>query len=388
MITEDVVRAYEDVFKIDNYLHHLVQRIELLNYINPLNIESEKKQFFSSKYSYSPQFKYPKIKFDGYKLHRKLFSQKLEGIEDADIRNLYKDVIYEYSGLIECIETIGLGKKFYYNSLKSFGTPTECDIENAKFILRFDDGDFEEDLLPMYTADDAIAYFEDYAKRYDFEFAIKKSTNISAAAMVLNNQKTLVLRKNHKYSKNQLKVLANHEIGVHLVTTFNALEQPLKIFSNGLPNNVETQEGLAVYSEYMSDCLTINRLKELAYRVIAADSLAKGYSFQATFDLLHNQYKLNRDKAYIITLRIHRGGGFTKDYLYLTGLNKIYNHAKAGNDLNVLLTGKVTLEYKDVIEKMQALGLAKPSKHYTDAYLTNSNSNKNFDFILNSLKLQ
>ncbi len=386
MNTEDVARTYEDLFKIDANLNHLVQKIELLNYINPSNIESEKKLFFSSKYKYEPNFKYPKIKFNGYELHRLFFSQRLENIKDEDIRNLYKDIIYEYSGLIECIETIGQGKKFYYNSLKSFGTPTECDIENAKFILRFDDNDFEEDMLPMYTADDAIAYFEDYSKRYDFDFRIKKSTNISAAAMVLNNQKTLVLRKNHKYSKNQLKVLANHEIGVHMVTTFNAVEQPLKIFSNGLPNNVETQEGLAVYSEYMSDCLTITRLKELAYRVIAADSLAKGYDFQATFDLLHNQYKLNRDKAFSIALRIHRGGGFTKDFLYLTGLNKVYNYAKDGNDLSVLLTGKVTLEYKEVIEKMQGLGLVKPSKFYTDAYLTNGNSNKNFEFILDSLK--
>ena len=386
MNTEDVVRTYEDLFKIDANLNHLVQKIELLNYINPSNIESEKKLFFSSKYKYEPNFKYPKIKFNGYELHRLFFSQRLEHIEDEDIRNLYKDIIYEYSGLIECIETIGLGKKFYYNSLKSFGTPTECDIENAKFILRFDDGDFKEEMLPMYTAEDAIDYFEDYSKRYDFDFRIKKSTNISAAAMVLNNQRTLVLRKNHKYSKNQLKVLANHEIGVHMVTTFNAIEQPLKIFSNGFPNNVETQEGLAVYSEYMSDCLTITRLKELAYRVIAADSLAKGYDFQATFDLLYNQYKLNRDKAFTITLRVHRGGGFTKDFLYLTGLNKVYNYAKEGNDLSVLLTGKVTLEYKEVIEKMQGLGLVKPSKHYTDAYLTNSNSDKNFEFILNGLK--
>ena len=386
MNTEDVVRTYEDLFKIDANLNHLVQKIELLNYINPSNIESEKKLFFSSKYKYEPNFKYPKIKFNGYELHRLFFSQRLEHIEDEDIRNLYKDIIYEYSGLIECIETIGLGKKFYYNSLKSFGTPTECDIENAKFILRFDDGDFKEEMLPMYTAEDAMNYFEDYSKRYDFDFRIKKSTNISAAAMVLNNQRTLVLRKNHKYSKNQLKVLANHEIGVHMVTTFNAIEQPLKIFSNGFPNNVETQEGLAVYSEYMSDCLTITRLKELAYRVIAADSLAKGYDFQATFDLLYNQYKLNRDKAFTITLRVHRGGGFTKDFLYLTGLNKVYNYAKEGNDLSVLLTGKVTLEYKEVIEKMQGLGLVKPSKHYTDAYLTNSNSDKNFEFILNGLK--
>jgi len=299
---------------------------------------------------------------------------------------LYKDIIYEYSGLIECIETIGDNRKFYYNSLKSFGTPTERDIENAKFILRFDDSNFAEDMLPLYNADDAISYFEDFAKRYDFDFNIKKSTNISAAAMVINNTKTLLLKKNHKYSKNQLTVLANHEIGVHMVTTFNGLNQPLKIFSNGLPNNVETQEGLAVYSEYMSGCLTITRLKELAYRVIAADSLAKGYDFPATFDLLHNQYKLNRDKAFTVTLRVHRGGGFTKDYLYLTGLKKVYDYAKGNNNLNVLLTGKVTLEYKSVIEKMQGLGLALPSKHFTDSYLNNDNTNKDFEFILNSLK--
>lgn len=386
MLPENIAKSYINLIDIDANLNRLVQKIELLNYINPLNIESEKKQFYSSKYNYEPQFKYPKIRFNGYKLHRLFFSQRLERIKDEAIRNLYKDVIYEYSGLIECIETIGQGRKFYFNSLKSFGTPTERDIENAKFILRFDDTDFQEDLLPLYNVDDAIEYFKEFSRRYDFDFNIKKSTNIAAAAMVQNNTRTLILKKNHKFSKNQLKVLANHEIGVHLVTTFNGIDQPLNVFSNGFPNNVETQEGLAVYSEYKSGCLTIMRLKELAYRVIASDTLAKGYNFSDTFHLLHNQYKLNRDKAYSITLRVHRGGGFTKDHLYLTGLKKVYDYVKNGNDLDILLTGKVTLEYKSVIEKMQMLGLATTSNYYTDSYLNTNVENKNFEFILNSLK--
>lgn len=377
---------FQSIFDIDANLNRLVKKIELLNYINPLNIESEKKQFFSSKYKDEPKFKYPKIRFNGYKLHRLFFSQRLERIEDTDIRQLYEDIIYEYSGLIECIETIGHGRKFYYNSLKSFGTPTEKDIDNAKFILRFDDSDFDEEMLPMYDVYDAKAYFEDYSKRYDFNYHLKLSTNLSAAAMVLNNTQTLVLRKNHKFSKNQLKVLTNHEVGVHMVTTFNGLEQPLKIFSNGLPNNVETQEGLAVYSEYMSGCLTIKRLKELSYRVIAVDSLNKGYSFADTFDLLFSQYKLSRDIAFAITLRVHRGGGFTKDHLYLSGIKKVYKYAQEGKDLDVLLTGKVSLEYIDTIKKLQDLGLAITSKHMTDSYLNNDNSNKNLDFILKSLK--
>lgn len=377
---------YQDLFDIDANLNRLVKKIELLNYINPLNIEREKKQFFSSKYTYDPVFKYPKIKFNGYKLHRLFFSQRLERIEDDDVRQLYEDVIYEYSGLIECIETINHGRKFYFNSLKSFGTPTEKEIDNAKFILRFDDSDFDEEMLPIYSATDAVDYFKEYSKRYDFDYNIKLSTNLSAAAMVQNSTQTLVLRKNHKFSKNQLKVLTNHEIGVHMVTTFNGLAQPLKVFSNGLPNNVETQEGLAVYAEYMSGCLTMKRLKELAYRVIAVDTLNKGYSFADTFDLLFSQYKLNRDVAFAITLRVHRGGGFTKDHQYLCGINRVYNYAKAGGDLDVLLTGKVTLDYIDTIKKLQDKGLALPSKYFTDSYVNNDNSNKNLDFILKSLK--
>jgi len=386
MIEEKLVEKYQSLFDIDSNLNRLVKNIEVLNYINPLNIESEKKQFFTSKYNYEPNFKYPKLKFNGYKLHRMFFSQRLERIEDDDIRQLYEDIIYEYSGLIECIETINHGRKFYFNSLKSFGTPTEKDIDNAKFILRFDDSEFDEEMLPMYNAQDAKQYFEEFSKRYDFNYHIKLSTNISAAAMVINNSKTLVLRKNHKFSKNQLKVLANHEIGVHLVTTFNSLEQPLKIFTNGVPNNVQTQEGLAVYSEYMSGCLTLTRLKELAYRVIAVDSLIKGYSFSATFDLLVNQYKLNKNKAFTITLRVHRGGGFTKDHLYLSGLEKVYKFANNNGNLNTMLTGKVSLEYIDVITKLQDLGLAVESKYITDSYQSNISVNKNLDFILKSLK--
>ena len=204
--------------------------------------------------------------------------------------------------------------------------------------------------------------------------------------MVLNNQQTLVLNSNHIFSENEIGVLTNHEIGVHMVTTMNGLLHPLKIFSHGLPNNVETQEGLSVFSEYMSGNLTIKRLKELAYRVLAVNSLAKGYSFSRTFRMLHNNYDLNREDAFYITTRTHRGGGFTKDYLYLTGLKKIFNYHSKGNDLRPLLTGKVSLEHLDDINYLTEKGYAVAAKHITDSFAENNNSNKTVDFILRSLK--
>ncbi len=381
-----IIETHPNLFKIDTNLNRLVQKIELLNYINPINIEQEKRNFFASKYNLSPNFKYRKIDFNLHKLQQALFSQDIDAIKDEESRAFYRDVIYDYSGLIECIETIGKGRKFYYNALKSFGTPTQRDVENAQFILHFEDNETNQEMFPVFNARDAEEYFVEFSKRYDFDLNIKLSTKLSAAAMVLNNTQTLLLKKNHRFSANQLKVLANHEIGVHLVTTFNGLDQSLKIFHNGFPNNVETQEGLAVYSEYMSGCLTLHRLKELSYRVIAADSLHKGFNFCDTFDLLHNQYKLNREESYNISLRAHRGGGFTKDYMYLTGLKKIYNYHQSGGDLDILLKGKVSLENIDIVTKWENEGLAQEIRYENKAFEKNENTNETLDFILKNLK--
>lgn len=378
---------YKELFEIDQQMDELVKKIELLTYVNPNNIEAEKTKFFASKYLTDPVFKYPKRDFDKFSLHREFFTQAVGNIKDPKLADLYEEIIYFYSGIIQCIETIGKGKRFYYNSLRCFGTPTEQDVENAKFILHFEDEDETAAMFqPHFTADDAESVFREYSKRYDFDYTIKKSSTMTAIAMVSNTHKALVLNEHYVYSENELKVLANHEIGVHMVTTMNGLLHPLKIFSHGFPNNEETQEGLAVYSEYMSGNLTIKRLKELAYRVIAVDSLAKGYSFSKTFRLLHNGYDLEREKAFYIAVRAHRGGGFTKDYLYLSGLKKIHDYHQQGKDLSLLLTGKVSIEFVDNIEYMIAQGYAVKGNYYTDSFLENKNTNKTVNFILNNLK--
>lgn len=383
---EELQQQYPYVFQIDANLDRLVRKIELLSYINPQNIEKEKQRFFASKYTVEPEFKYPKLKFDPYKLHRLFFSQRLERIGDDRLRKLYQDIIYYYANMVQCIETIGKGKNFYYNSLRVYGTPTEKDVQNARFILHFADEPVVSDMEKVFSAEEARRYFESFVQQYNFPLNIRYSTNIAAEAMVSNSTQSLLIKKNTKFSKNQLLTLANHEIGVHLVTTYNGLQQPLKIFSNGLPKNVETQEGLAVFSEYMGGALTLKRLKEIAYRVLAADSLIKGYSFADTFDLIHGQYKLNRDDAFTITLRVHRGGGFTKDRLYLSGLRKIYKRYQREESMDTLLTGKVALEYEETINYLKGLGLAHPLTHKSYSFDQKLNTNKTLDFILNNLK--
>ena len=376
---------YKTLLEIDRNLDRLVREIDVLNYLNPLNIEQEKKRFFGSKFSEDPVFKYRKLKFDPYTLQRQFFSQRLEDIPDEDIYKLYHDTIYEYSGLVQCVATVGKDKKFFYNSLRVFGTPTEKDVKNAKFILHFHKEEDAEEMVPRYNADQAQAYFQAFGEQYPFRFKVRQSNSITGAAMALNSRE-LVVKKNRKFSDNDLKILSNHEIGVNMLTTFNGLDQPLRIFSNGFANNYSTQVGLGIFSEYMSDSLSLKRVKELAYRVLAADSLIKGYSFTDTFDLLYSQYKLDRETSWLITLRAHRGGGFTKDHQYLPGLKKVYDYFSSGKEMGILLTGKVALEDVELIKSLQQKGLAKENTFFTHAFKENRNTNDKLEFLLSNLK--
>ena len=385
-MTENARGPYASLFELDQNLDRLVRQIDVLNYLNPLNIEQEKKRFFASKFSEDPIFKYRKVKFDPFRLQRKFFSQRLEDIPDDDIRKLYHDTIYEYAGLVQCVASVGQQKKFFYNSLRVFGTPKEKDVKNAKFILHFHKEEDAEEMVPRYNADQAQAYFQAFGERYPFKFKIRQSNSITAAAMALNATQTLVVKKNRKFSDNDLKILSNHEIGVNMLSTFNGLEQPLKIFFHGFSHNYFTQAGLAVFSEYMSDSLSLKRMKELAYRVLAADSLIKGYSFSDTFDLLYSQYKLDKETAWSITLRAHRGGGFTKDYQYLAGLKEVYDYYSADKDMGLLLTGKVALEDAELIKKLQEKGLAEKNKYFTQSFNENRNTNDKLEFLLSNLK--
>ena len=102
--------------------------------------------------------------------------------------------------------------------------------------------------------------------------------------------------------------------------------------------------------------------------------------------MIHNQYKLNRNDAFSITLRAHRGGGFTKDRLYLSGLKKIYRRYKSNKSMDLLLTGKVAINNMDQIKYLQNLGLAQPISFNNLAFSENRSNNATLDFILNNLK--
>ncbi|MFC6668916.1 tyrosine/phenylalanine carboxypeptidase domain-containing protein [Marinobacterium aestuariivivens] len=188
------------------------------------------------------------------------------------------------------------------------------------------------------------------------------SDQLIAAAMVNNGRKALLVRRSAKVSPVELHALAHHELGVHMTTSLNAQLQPLEVFSLGLPGATHTQEGLAIFSEYLSGNLTLKRLKSLAQRVIAVDLMIRYGDFCRTWRTLVEDYGVEHEEAFRVCTRVHRGGGFTKDHLYLSGFRDALQLHRS-RDIRGLFIGKTGFEYLDLIDDLLARELLAAPKY-------------------------
>ena len=151
--------------------------------------------------------------------------------------------------------------------------------------------------------------------------------------------------------------LLQHEVGTHLVTYYNGAIQPLRLLKVGLVGYEAFQEGFAVLSEYLVGGLSRGRMRTLAARVIATDQLIKQISFAEVFQQLVDEFGFEPRTAYTITLRVFRGGGLTKDALYLRGLVEILQYLGKGGELEPLLVGKIATNHIPVVREFLLRGI-------------------------------
>jgi hypothetical protein len=107
--------------------------------------------------------------------------------------------------------------------------------------------------------------------------------------------------------------------------------------------------------------LSSPRFRLLAGRVIAARGLIEGASFVETFRELNSRYGFASRSAYIITSRIYRSGGFTKDAVYLRGLINLLDYIREGGKLEPLFVGKISIKNIPLINELQYRKVLKPA---------------------------
>jgi uncharacterized protein (TIGR02421 family) len=371
----------KEVIALDRNLHELVSSIEILDAISPINYKQQKAEFFDSRFTQEPNFVYKEKALDAFALKRKLFNLPVESLEDEDLVALYSGVISSYIDKIDQVASIG-SSDFIYDSFRYYGEPSEKDLRNAAFVLHLPiEQKPDETLL---SASEIEAYLRQFAVKHGYEHSVKLDDNMIANALVSGT--TVKINTQAKVKKMDMDALAHHELGVHLATTLNGRNQPLRVLSLGCPANTKTQEGLAILSEYMAGCLTLGRLRHLALRVMAVKSMIKEKSFRTTFLLLKEEFNASDEQAFTITARVYRGGGFTKDYVYLRGFHEMLNAYETSTYFNNLLCGKTAIEYLPIINNLVNKGYLLPPKFITPAFATPQVSDKIQMFIAHAIK--
>lgn len=367
---------------IDQQLYGLVSRIDILDAVKPLNYHDQKKQFFENWFANLPQFEYNPKNINPLILKRSLFNLPLDQLKDADVYQLYLTVIDSYIDKIDQYKSIGT-PEFLYDSLRYYGEPSDKDISNAKFILHLPE-QAEDQGTEYVDANQIKAMLSDMAVREGYQCNIEFDGSMIANALV--SGLNVRINSNVRISLSDAMALAHHELGVHLVTTLNGRKQPLQILSLGCPLNTMTQEGLAILSEYLAGHMTIKRLKILALRVMAVRSMIEEKNFRNTFLLLKEEYSVEDEQAFAITARVYRGGGFTKDYLYLRGFRLMLNSYESQDDFINLLAGKTSIEHLPLINNLIKKQILNAPQFITPAFREPMENDAVKKFVMHAIR--
>jgi uncharacterized protein (TIGR02421 family) len=220
--------------------------------------------------------------------------------------------------------------------------------------------------------------------------AIEIVDNLSANATAGPDR--IRIRSTARFTDRDVEQLVHHEAGIHVATGLNGRHQTdLPILASSHPGTTRTQEGLAVFAEFITGCMDLDRLSRLADRVLGIHMAAEGADFIEVYRHFLSQAEetdaghtglsrpadvvlARRKAAFEQTRRVFRGGilaggaPFTKDVVYLDGLLRVHDFLRSvvaagrADVLMLLFCGKLDLDDIPVLCELAELGLLKPPK--------------------------
>jgi uncharacterized protein (TIGR02421 family) len=348
---------------VDAEMVRISGNLDWLRAVTPYCTQDLWEAFRSGGFKITPRFQYPDFGIDIPATRERLLALPVREIEDPLLKALLAEKQRELDRQLELVELRGTDG-FLQASTDLFGTATPELHADALHIL---DIVVPAPNVTVQFADTAriteaaLKQFEHYRSECpDFSANVKCSRNITAGLMVSNN--TLFVSADARIPLERLDALLHHEIGTHILTWHNGAHQPLRQLQSGLAHYDELQEGIGVLAEYLAGNLSPLRLRTLAARVVAVRLLADGADFAETFDVLRSGYGFSGRSAFIITTRVFRGGGLTKDVVYLRGLKTLLSYLREDCSFQELLIGKFSLSQLPAIRKLAKTGWLEPPR--------------------------
>jgi len=189
------------------------------------------------------------------------------------------------------------------------------------------------------------------------------------ASNALAGRRRVFIKPTACFTDKDVDQLIQHELFVHVATSLNGHEQPfMKILGEGHSGATKTQEGLAIFAEYITGTIDLDRTRRLSDRVIAIQMAIDGANFIDVYR--HFLEKTNsKDQSFENAKRVFRGGlvtgkaPFTKDIVYLEGLLLVHNFLRVAitsgklEYLDLLFTGKMDISDLPAIKALSKMGL-------------------------------
>jgi uncharacterized protein (TIGR02421 family) len=339
---------------IDRELADVSASIRFLLDVTPVNLMAARTSFFET--GRVPDFQYRPLDDDPDVISARLAEIDLDAVEDEQLLPLFTAKKRELELQLRMLLCRGTGE-FLTLSTQLYGTVGPALHGEAEALLAVVDPE-APDRPPALTAGEfaaraeaELAHYREHHNDLDVHVEVRAD---SSGVMVSNGD--LLIAPTVVVAHDRVDSLLQHEIGTHVVTYVNGSHQPLRLLGAGLADYEETQEGLAVFAEFLAGGLTPGRLRQLAARVIAVHEMIEGMDFGEIHTHLVDS-GVSPVQAFTITMRVFRSGGLTKDMVYLRGLRSIVNHVGNGGSLGILLLGKMSLADSPHIEALRDRGV-------------------------------
>lgn len=340
-------------WRIDRQLASISDQFRFLLLVTPVNNNEAWEEFRKAKYSKAPTFHYRLMPIDADQLKRKLYNIPIEKVDDPTLGYLFRDKRHELDKMITMLSDRNT-PDFLYSSMQLYGTVDDQLLKVAEGILAAvpaPEQSIKTEFMPVpefvAQAEQEIAFLREQYPALDSGVDVRDDV----VGLIVSKGR-LNVGTDAKIPRHRAQALIQHEIGTHVLTYFNGKAQPLQQLYVGSPGYEELQEGLAVLSEWLVGGLDQARMSTLAARVVAVYHLTKGCSFTDNFRRLKEEYHFDDEAAWNVTMRVHRGGGLTKDAVYLRGLVHLLEYLKAGNELEPLLIGKIRQDYIPIVQEL------------------------------------
>lgn len=344
---------------------------------------SVKQQFFANNAQELPDVSY--TKYDATEALNIIEAVRTKLKTDNPIDQWLLGIASDFKHTAKLLQSTG-SNDFYRYSCELYGTPesplvdqtnTSLGLANqlADLFASFDTIDLGEPEIAGIDADTVAAAMHQATQSMFGEHAPEISVVDTLSANALAGATRIRIRRGAQFTDKDIQQLINHEAYVHVATSLNGRNQDdLKILASSYPGTTRTQEGLAVFAEFITGSMDIDRMHRLADRVIAIQMAVDGADFLQVY-----QYFLDRigdpDQSFENTRRVFRGGvltggaPFTKDIVYLDGLLRVHNFmrsivaTKRTDVLRMLFCGKLDLDDIPVLCELSSMGLCKPAKY-------------------------